>query len=242
MASASEPQVEGPAILLDVDGVLHAFGGRDHFLPSCMRALRTIFEATGASIVLSSSWQSSSVAAQVVDEELTRWGIGTVVAHTVPGPARLTSIGVEARAREITLWLRSQSNLGPWIALDDLPLLEVASFAQHAARHVHTDPASGLTSAQVERCIALLGGRVEGLQQLPPPPTEAELADLNASPPAAARDSAASRMPHDAAPPRLTPGEVRHQKLYAASIDHTVLGGSAFSYFSSPRRPDIAMR
>jgi hypothetical protein len=235
MASASEAQVEGPAILLDVDGVLHAFGGLDHFLPSCMRALRAIVEATGASIVLASSWQSSRGAAQVVDEELTRWGIGRVCAHTVPGPARLTSIGVEARAREITLWLRSQSNLGPWIALDDLPLLNVASFAEHAARHVHTDPASGLTSAQVERCIDLLGGHVQGLPQLPPPPTEAELADLSASPFLAARKPAASCMPHDTCPPLLTPGEIRQQKLFAASIDHTVLGGGAFSYFSSPR-------
>jgi hypothetical protein len=234
--AATEPQVHGPAVLLDVDGVLHAFGGLDHFLPSCMRALRAIVEATGASIVLSSSWQSSRGAAQVVDEELTRWGIGQVVAHTVPGPMHLTSIGVEARAREITRWLRSQPNLGPWIALDDLPLLTVASFAPHASRHVHTDPASGLTSAQVEHCIHLLGGRVQGLLQLPPPPTQAELADLCASPCGAARDRAASRMTQDACPPPLTPGEVRQQKLFAASIDHTVLGGGAFSYFSSPRR------
>lgn len=55
----AEPRVAGPAILLDIDGVLHAYGALDHFEPSCMRALRTIYEATGTSFVLSSSWQSS---------------------------------------------------------------------------------------------------------------------------------------------------------------------------------------
>lgn len=54
-------QVEGAAILLDCDGVLHPYGGLDHFVPSCMRALRAIVEATGARVVLSSSWQSSRV-------------------------------------------------------------------------------------------------------------------------------------------------------------------------------------
>ena len=64
-------------IFLDIDGVLHpATAGTDRqFSPNCLRALRTIVGATGAALILSSSWQSSQAAAEVVDEELARWGL-----------------------------------------------------------------------------------------------------------------------------------------------------------------------
>lgn len=230
-----ETQVEGPTILLDIDGVLHAYGGLEHFAPSCMRALRAIVEATGALVVLSSSWQSSKAAVEVVDEELARWGIRPVAAFTVPGPVRLTGAGVEARGHEISRWLKTQGSIGPWIALDDLPLNVAASFSEHASRHVQTDASRGLTSDQVERCIELLGGRVDGIPSLPPPPSEAELAALM-SPKSQRYEQNHSPVSQEAAASPLTPWEVREQKLFAASIDHTVLGGSAFTYFSSPRR------
>jgi hypothetical protein len=55
------PPARRKAILLDVDGVLHPFETGEHFVAGCMKQLRAIVAATGASIYLSSSWQSTEV-------------------------------------------------------------------------------------------------------------------------------------------------------------------------------------
>jgi hypothetical protein len=55
------PPARRKAILLDVDGVLHPFETGEHFVAGCMEQLRAIVAATGASIYLSSSWQSTEV-------------------------------------------------------------------------------------------------------------------------------------------------------------------------------------
>ena len=58
MASSGSNTTHQRVILLDVDGVLHPFenDGKRFQLPN-MEALALIVQATGASIVLSSSWQ-----------------------------------------------------------------------------------------------------------------------------------------------------------------------------------------
>ena len=196
-------------IFLDIDGVLHpATAGTDRqFSPNCLRALRTIVGATGAALILSSSWQSSQAAAEVVDEELARWGLPRCSGRTSAGP---TGVGAAARAGEILAWLAAKTEVEVWVALDDLPLLAHRS----DGRFVQTDPAVGLTEADAARAIALLGGPADDAPSLPPPPTEEDLAATLLSPAAKSRE----------------------RRLLSASVDHTVLGGAAFSFFASPSR------
>ena len=167
-----------PIVFLDVDGVLHsAVGDNGLFFPQCMSALRTIIEATGAVIVLSSAWQAHEQGRADLVSVLTRWGLPIPVAMTVNGSVPGT--GEERRAREISSWVRAHGQIcRRWVALDDLPLETVATppaFVPLVApsNFVRTNDQSGLTPADAHRAIALLGGRDPGAPKLPPPQPDA---------------------------------------------------------------------
>ena len=165
-ALSPPPPVLPPAIFLDVDGVLHpAHQGRArrHFVANNMMHLRTIVEATGAVIVLSSFWQNSAATRAEVNEALRRWGIAPFVAVTAnanPGA------GEERRAFEIVTWVRAHPHACAtgWVALDDLDLLSVApppTFKpiMPANHFVRTNQAMGLTAKDAAKAIELLGGK-----------------------------------------------------------------------------------
>lgn len=158
------PPSPPPLLFLDVDGVLHPVGAEaGHFFqPQCMAALRSIVEATGAAIVLSSAWQAHAAGREDVNNALRSWGLPSFVATTVTG---VPGSGEERRAREITAWVRAHAAACPtWVAIDDLPCDEVAPPPSLApllpARHfVRCNPRVGLTAALADRAIGLLGGR-----------------------------------------------------------------------------------
>lgn len=109
-----------------------------------------------------------------------------------------------------------------------------AGFREHASRHVHTEATTGLTLDGAARAIELLGGRASAAPPLPPPPSESELCELMLSPsPPAAATAGAGAYDEPGAP---TPSEIREERLFAASLEHTMLGGGAFSFYSSPVR------
>jgi nitrite reductase/ring-hydroxylating ferredoxin subunit/uncharacterized SAM-binding protein YcdF (DUF218 family) len=176
----------GKVIFLDVDGVLHPFENstRGVFLPECMRCLKLILDETGASLVLSSSWQCTPLGLAQVDAELSKHGIPSCIDRTVAdGKA---GVGEAPRAREIVGWAARNADkcAGGCLALDDLDLLTVASpppsceplLPSKGIHFVHVDEDIGLTPADAKRAIAMLGRAASG-------PPSAPAAPLAPSPP-----------------------------------------------------------
>jgi hypothetical protein len=135
-------------IFLDVDGVLRPESEGDRvvvdgeFVPVFPRtdecefnkvatqALRTIFQHTGASIVLSSEWRRTDIMKNSVGMMLRTLGLPQLRASTTttlkPKPellkANTTVAFAERRAREIGAWLKDQPDVRAWVVLDDVDL------------------------------------------------------------------------------------------------------------------------
>ena len=158
-------------VFLDVDGVLLPFGdgaavtADGGFPDEPLAALSAILEATGATIVLSSTWRCApeSIA------ELTSAFFFYACEHggplgSVASFEHTTNHAHSTRQWEIAEWLASPAAacVEQWVALDDEPLLDGASNARHRASFeghtVQTESTVGLTRAHAARAIALLGG------------------------------------------------------------------------------------
>ena len=139
-------------IFLDVDGVLHPFASLDHFARPCMEALATVVASSGASLVLSSSWQATPAMTSLVNEELERHGMPACVDRTAP-PGRSPSSSVAGRCTEIRRWLAAHPEVESWVALDDLPLDALGD------RFVHVDGDVGLAASDATDALhQLLSG------------------------------------------------------------------------------------
>ena len=120
--ATSRPTGLGRALLIAVDGVLHPENGHFLFVPQCLEQLRAIIEQTGATVVLTSFWQSTAAARAQVNEALRRWGlppVGGCTVHGTPGS------GISARASEILTWTRKRGHAAcanNWVVLDHDPL------------------------------------------------------------------------------------------------------------------------
>ena len=153
-------------VILDVDGVLHPFSSESGFTAPCMRALRSIVEQTGASIVLSSSWQGLPSTVAKVNAALEANGLPHIVAQTVtPNAAGYARTGSDAksRAREISRWVQANTEMcaGGWIAIDDMHLQRLLP----GGNFVRTEADIGLTDANAWSAVMMLGGPT----CLPPP-------------------------------------------------------------------------
>ena len=188
MASAAEP---APIIVLDIDGVLHplrpsghalhakmedltarcdadlelsdsdetAVGGvvAGEFTEDCMTALAKLVKTSGAQIILSSTWRETAVQRRAVDQQLKKCGIP---AHSGCTP-KLPLVG-GGRAAEILAWAKT-APAGCWVAIDDTPLVGIPE-----RHYLQTDPAVGLTAANVERVLGMLRWQKEQRQSARP--------------------------------------------------------------------------
>lgn len=142
-------------IFLDIDGVLNGddwltLTGCDtskplsYFQPDCCARLQRILDATGAKVVISSSWRrmfsldeirgflaESGVTADVIDHTIVRFSMCY-------------------RAYEIDRWL-DENSCEVYCVLDDIKMPE------HRDNQVLTTERIGLTDSDVERAIAILG-------------------------------------------------------------------------------------
>ena len=111
------------------------------FDPACCARLQRIIDATGAVIVVSSSWRER-VRVTWLREVLANNGIKATVIGVTPIKAY--------RHEEIQAWLDERPHVTNYCALDDvaLPGLEY--------NRVRTDERTGLTDADVEKAIAIL--------------------------------------------------------------------------------------
>lgn len=150
-------------IFLDIDGVLHyAYPTSEKEKFSQMPLLARIVQETGSSVVLSSAWRQFKTAVRDISDSM--------IAHDMQPPVGSTpSLLLENREREIAAWLlQHEDRLDPgyrWIAIDDRML---KGLGEH---FVHTR-SCGLTDADVDRAIALLGSSAAHSTRSPP---EAEL-------------------------------------------------------------------
>ena len=169
-------------IVLDVDGVLHPLNekhlpvGADlsllaaradaeqkpgvpatavpgEFVPACMNAFSRAVHATGAAIVLSTTWRESEAMRLCVLQQLQQFGLPSPVGST----PRL-SILRGGRAAEILAWAQ-EAKPARWVAIDDIDLRQPSGVSGPtvAQEHfVHVDSSTGLTEDDADRIIALL--------------------------------------------------------------------------------------
>ena len=167
--------IDQPLIFLDIDGVLAPFGGRAPpgpppqraakldadaaFAPfdeQCTQRLAAIVEATGATIILSSSWRARADAVAVIERRFRAFG--PPLSETVP----LTTTDVNyhsVRQWEIARHLEKQP-ARRWVALDDEELVDGEECAERRALFVDRvstiDSTAGLQDAHVEEAIRVL--------------------------------------------------------------------------------------
>ena len=126
------------------------------FLQDNMAALKAVVDATGASIVLSSTWRESDYSAAAVARKLAEHGIPPFVSCT---PARQHVCGPARRGAECAAWLLEHGREGggpvSFVVVDDGELT-LGSPELDAAHFVRTKMDVGLTPADADRIIELL--------------------------------------------------------------------------------------
>mmetsp|Transcript_11393 Transcript_11393/g.17941 ORF Transcript_11393/g.17941 Transcript_11393/m.17941 type:complete len:193 (-) Transcript_11393:731-1309(-) len=180
-ATCSEPQVcpscgslEGlededvprarPCIFLDIDGVLNTSSSPSEALEmGILKGFAKVVSATGATVVLSSTWRIHDRLVQKFQQAMMQSGVSISIEKTpILNWERWDEMRGEEtclnRCNEIMAWLDEPGNrtrFSTWIAVDDLPL-SVVDPARFQGKHVHTDPEKGLTPEQCVTCVQLL--------------------------------------------------------------------------------------
>jgi hypothetical protein len=148
-------------IFLDFDGPIipemshiHRLGPREKAWPDCVKALNRIIEASGAKIVISSSWRWANEGEDAKDY-LIQWGvIGEVIGitpilETAWKPENKLWTGVP-RGREIAAWLAAN-------AVDSFVILDDDGDMEELLDHLIQTPFEvGLTEADADRAIEML--------------------------------------------------------------------------------------
>jgi hypothetical protein len=135
-------------IFLDIDGVLNTpreWGRRDAeaFAPRLVHRLHRIVGATGAHVVVSSTWRLH----HMLDELRGYTGLGARLVGATPFLPGLS------RGLEIDVWLARHPDVGEFVILDD-----DADMLPHLSRLVQTDYHHGLRPADVSEAIRRLKG------------------------------------------------------------------------------------
>jgi len=140
--------IDRPVVFLDIDGVLNdtplTVGG-PHVLPRCAKALQALLAASGAELVITSSWgkwiNDGSMTLKGLERLLRTHGIHAhVVGHVI------SAVG-ETRAFAIRRYILDH-DIKRWIVLDDM--------AMPLDNFVKTNGDVGLTCADVLNAYRLL--------------------------------------------------------------------------------------
>jgi len=143
--------------------------GSSEFLPSSLAALRTILEATGCIMVMSSEWRRHDSLRDGVNRNLRMNGLPMCVDNTPQQERDMTGNPLRSfairRAREIGEWLRSHPEVKQWVALDDIDLGmadEERIFGQPflTQRLVLTDKVACLTARDAKKACDILEGKL----------------------------------------------------------------------------------
>ena len=134
-------------IFLDIDGVLNDFTSsadiwEDTPTDMHLRNLKLIVDATGAEIVLSSTWRLFKDTRKVVEKRLADFGMKFID----------RTIELRNRADEIEEWLSRHPEVNKFVILDD----ECISLERLKANLVQTTMAYGLLPTHVRKAIKIL--------------------------------------------------------------------------------------
>lgn len=141
-----------PVIFLDIDGVLANVATRyRHGDPACVARLNRITDATGARIVVSSTWRFQPD----IKDKMAAWGVTGEVIGITPDGSKRDANGLYVsvpRGHEIYDWMFANHYDGTRIAIldDDNDMELLVDFL------VRTDTYLGLQDADVDKAIALL--------------------------------------------------------------------------------------
>lgn len=166
------------ACFLDFDGVInsHAYlyarakvgephdsrepGEAGAIDPESVTRLNRLIDATGAKVVISSSWRHACTLARLRELLTSRGFTGEVIGKTpdlVPNQDTLVKRAVVERGDEVRAWLEWAPLYGieveSFVCLDDS-----SDFSAVADRLVRTDFDNGLTDDHVDRAIEMLNG------------------------------------------------------------------------------------
>jgi hypothetical protein len=147
-------------LFLDIDGVLNAGAFCATAESSSLEAdavqhLNRILEATGAKLVLSSSWRylilGGSMTVQGFEYLLRTHGVvkGCLLDHTCADEA------TAGRGRQILRWLDEHGPVEAWAVVDDLAIEDLG---EQRWRHVRTDARAGLSATDAEALVRILTG------------------------------------------------------------------------------------
>ncbi|HEU4409050.1 MAG TPA: HAD domain-containing protein [Polyangiaceae bacterium] len=142
-------------LFLDIDGVLNSTRTRpadpqslvDWLEPACVTALDAIVAATGAAVVVTSSWRIGRTRDELAAALAAR-GFRGRVAGVTPD-LRAARLG---RDDEIEAWLRAEgAGVEAYVIVDD-----ALSLGRLEPRHYRTSPTRGLRADDVEAVATLL--------------------------------------------------------------------------------------
>lgn len=148
----SEPPSPLKIVFLDCDGVVSPMRGT-FFQKEHMLRLKRIVEETGAKVVLSSSWRLTEFGRNEVNRQLREYGIQECIGYT-------EDLTGKPRSAEIVKWVednRSSLNIVNFVALDDIPLTNLAQDRVFFGKHcVTTNGSVGLSDTDTKKAISLL--------------------------------------------------------------------------------------
>jgi hypothetical protein len=165
-------------VFLDLDGVLNSHAylyaqskiGEPHYDsrepgeagaidPEPVKRLNRLIDATGAKVVVSSSWRHGRSVARLRELLGSRGFTGEVIGKTpdcVPNNDHMSARHVGARGDEIHAWIQSSPLYGVELIESFVILDDDDDMSLVADRLVLTSFDTGLTDAHVDRAIAML--------------------------------------------------------------------------------------
>ncbi|HVY94789.1 MAG TPA: HAD domain-containing protein [Bryobacteraceae bacterium] len=140
-------------VFCDIDGVLNNPGCYSRRTangtpadPKCIAALNRILQATGARIVLSSTWRIDGM--EFCNDRFAEWGVVAAIFDVTP------QLDFSPRGHEIDAWLKAcEEEIEAFVILDD-----TANMYPHLDRLILTEESCGLTEEDADRAIAILLG------------------------------------------------------------------------------------
>lgn len=150
-------------IFLDFDGVLNSWAWwarqpaatrdrHDYLLdPAAIGLLNQLVMRTGAHVVISSSWRLNSEMRPAAT--LCVCGFTGAILGQTPEGVRESDMRTIHRGHEIAAWLEEHTDVEAFVILDD-----DSDMVHLAERHIKTSQSIGLTQADVDRAVVMLGG------------------------------------------------------------------------------------
>ena len=145
------PRRPSRVIFLDIDGVVAPILRWDRYGDlnrACIQVLNDIVAASGAEVVVSSTWRHGKTVAELQAILHAEGFVGRVVDKTP------SDIRGAYRGDEIAAWLADHP-AGGFVIIDDH-----ADMGELRSHLLLTEPAHGLQPAHVPRALAILGQRV----------------------------------------------------------------------------------